>query len=176
MGCRTGSWGAQRACGVEGRLVGCRACLWGAGQAHGGQWSKDQSFSGSIQVDGTSHRSLNSPAAGCGQGGALTKVPQAVLTGVDTHLQHVHQSKVIYLGQGPLQKSMRTEPWNRTVVTPSQGCLCLQLWGCPDAVPTGPTTKQLNGGTVGLAPGWGDVSAAYSCSAPRWALPPPHRE
>lgn len=48
---------------------------------------------------------------GCGQGGALTKVPQAVLTGVDAHLQHVHQSKVIYLGQGPLQKSMKSHPW-----------------------------------------------------------------
>lgn len=47
---------------------------------------------------------------GCGQGGALTKVPQAALTGADAHLQHVHQLKVIYLGQGALQKSMKSQP------------------------------------------------------------------
>lgn len=75
------------------------------------QWCKDQSLAGSTETDGPSERSLGLPVVGCGQGGALTKVPQAALTGVDTHLQHVHQSKVIYLGQGPLQKSMKSHPW-----------------------------------------------------------------
>ena len=42
---------------------------------------------------------------GCGGGGALTEAPQAVLTGVDTHLQHAHQLEVILLGQGLLQGS-----------------------------------------------------------------------
>ena len=48
-----------------------------------------------------------------GQVGALTKGPQAVVTGIHTHLQHAHQSEVIYLGQGLLQ-----EPW---VVSPGLG-------------------------------------------------------
>lgn len=42
---------------------------------------------------------------GCVWGGALTEAPQAALTGVDTHLQHAHQSEVINLGQGLLQGS-----------------------------------------------------------------------
>lgn len=40
----------------------------------------------------------------------LTEVAQAVLPGVDAHLQHGHQPKVIHLGQGPLQKPMGSQP------------------------------------------------------------------
>lgn len=47
---------------------------------------------------------------GMGVTSALTEVPQAVLTGVHTHLQHPHQLEVIYLGQGLLQKSSGVTP------------------------------------------------------------------